>query len=70
LRNGDAKRFRGLEIDDQLEFCRRLHRHVGGLFALEDAIDIPRSPPLRIVGNWARMRSSRRLRRNSGRDTP
>jgi hypothetical protein len=29
-----------LEIDRQLVFGRRLHRQVGGLFALEDAIDV------------------------------
>ena len=45
-----AERLRGLEIDDELEFGRRLHRHVGGLLALKDAIDIPRGPPDRIVG--------------------
>jgi hypothetical protein len=32
-----AKRLRSLEIDDQLELGRVLHRHVGRLLALEDA---------------------------------
>ena len=36
----EAERLGGLEIDDQLVLGRRLHRQVGGLLALEDAIDI------------------------------
>ena len=36
-------------IDNQLVLGRRLHRHIGWLFALEDAIDIPRGPPDHIV---------------------
>ena len=38
--HGDAKRLRGLEVDPQLIFGRVLHRKVGRLLALEDAIDI------------------------------
>ena len=38
-------RFRGLEVDDQLVLGRRLHRQVGGLLALEDAIDIAGGAP-------------------------
>jgi hypothetical protein len=34
----EAERSCGLEIDDQLVFGRRLHRKVGGLLALEDAM--------------------------------
>src|SRR5262249_44843069 len=34
------KRLRSLEVDDELVFHRRLHRQVGGLLALEDAIDL------------------------------
>src|SRR5215813_6467699 len=34
------ERFRGLEIDHQLVFGRRLHRQVGGPRAFEDAIDV------------------------------
>jgi hypothetical protein len=49
LRNGQAKRLCGLEIDNQLILGRCLHRHVGWLLALEDAIDIPRGSPDRIV---------------------
>ena len=36
----EAERLRGLEIDHQLVLGRRLHRQVGGLLALEDAIDV------------------------------
>ena len=36
----EAERFRGLEIDDQLVFGRRLNRKVRRLLAFEDAIDI------------------------------
>jgi len=36
-----------LEVDNQLVFCRRLHRQVGRLLALEDAIDVTgRAAPL------------------------
>jgi hypothetical protein len=33
-RDVEAKRFGGLEVDDQLVLHRRLHRQVGGLLAL------------------------------------
>src|SRR5215831_10979206 len=36
----EIKRSRCLEINDQLELARLLDRKVGGLLALEDAIDI------------------------------
>jgi hypothetical protein len=42
-RNGKPERLGGLEVDDQSEFGRRLYRQVGGLLALEDAIDIASS---------------------------
>ena len=38
--HGEAKRFRGLEVDDKLNFCGLNHRQVGRLFALEDATSI------------------------------
>jgi hypothetical protein len=41
LRDGEAKRLRSLEIDDQLEFGRLLDRQVTGLGTFEDTIDIP-----------------------------
>src|ERR1017187_6596544 len=34
--NGEAERFRGLEVDHELEFCRLNYRHIGGLGALEN----------------------------------
>ena len=39
-RHVEAQRLGGLEIDDQLELCRRLHWKVGRLLALEDAVDV------------------------------
>jgi hypothetical protein len=39
-RHGEAERFGGLKVDDQLEFGRLLHRQIGRFGALEDAIDI------------------------------
>jgi hypothetical protein len=39
-RNREAQRLGSLEIDHQLVFGRRLHRQIGRLLALEDAIDI------------------------------
>ena len=40
LRDGEAERLGGLEIDDQLEFRRWLDRQIAGLGALENTIDI------------------------------
>ena len=50
--------FRGLEIDHQLVLGRRLHRQVGWLLALEDAIDVAGRAPvlvdnIRPVGDQA-----------------
>jgi hypothetical protein len=43
----EAERLRGLEIDHQLVFGRRLHRQIGWLLALEDAVDVAgRAPEL------------------------
>jgi hypothetical protein len=36
----EAERLGGLEVDHQLVLGRRLHRQVGRLLALEDAIDV------------------------------
>ena len=47
-RHGEAERLRGLEIDHQLEFGRRLHRQVGRLLALEDAIDVAGGLPVLV----------------------
>ena len=43
----EAERLGGLQVDDQLVLGRRLHRQVGRLLALEDAIDVAgRAPAL------------------------
>jgi hypothetical protein len=34
------KRLGGLEVDHQLELCRRLHWQIGRLLASEDAVNI------------------------------
>ena len=39
-RHGKTKRPSGLKIDHQFKLGRRLHRQIGRLLALEDAIDI------------------------------
>src|SRR5215467_7053786 len=38
----------GLKIDRQLVLSRRLHRHVGGLLALEDAVDVAGRAPILV----------------------
>src|SRR6516162_8516635 len=48
-RHIETERPCGLEVDHQLVFARRLHRKVGRLLALEDAIDIGRCPS-KIIG--------------------
>ena len=40
VRNLEAERPGGLEIDHEFVPSRHLHRQVGGLLALEDAIDV------------------------------
>ena len=47
-RHGEAERLGGLEIDDQLVLGRRLHRQVGRLLALENAIDIASRAPVQV----------------------
>src|SRR6266581_4394369 len=47
-RNFEAERLGGLEVEHQLVLGRRLHRKVGRLLALEDAIDIIGRAPQRI----------------------
>jgi len=42
----EAERLGGLEIDHQLVLGRHLHRHIGWLLALEDAIDVAGSLPI------------------------
>jgi hypothetical protein len=38
--DGEAERFGSLHVDDQLEFSRLLHRHVGRLGAFQNFIDV------------------------------
>ena len=40
MREGDAKRLRGLEVEYQLVLGRGLHWQIGRLLALEDSIDV------------------------------
>src|SRR5262245_6598487 len=48
VRYSEAERLRGLEIDDQLVLRWRLHRQLGGLLALEDAIDVAGGPAVLV----------------------
>jgi hypothetical protein len=41
----EAKRLSGLEIDDQFELGRRLHRQVAWLLAPEDAVGVASGAP-------------------------
>ena len=57
-RHVEAERLGGLEVDHQLVLGRRLHRQVGRLLALEDAVDIASGAPvlvepIRPVGDQA-----------------
>src|SRR5262249_55760615 len=40
LRDGYADLLRSLEVDHQIQFCRRFHRKVGGLGAFQNFIDV------------------------------
>ena len=48
-RHFETKRFGGLEIDHQLEFCRLLHGEVGGLGALQDLVHVRGAAPVEIA---------------------
>src|SRR5450631_4468520 len=48
--NGEAQRLRSLEVDDQLELGRLLHRHIGRLFSLEYATDIYSYQTIKVGG--------------------
>src|SRR4051812_20797275 len=50
--NGEPQRRGGLEINDQLILSRRLHRKVGWLFALKDAVDVASSPAVLVEQIW------------------
>ena len=47
-RHFEAERLSGLEIEHRLVLRRRLHRQVGGLLALEDAIDVAGRAPVLV----------------------
>ena len=47
-RHVEAERLGGLEVDHQLVLGRRLHRQVGRLLALEDAIDVAGRAPVLV----------------------
>src|SRR5262245_41126326 len=56
LRDGEAKRLRSFEIDDEFVFCRLLDRQLTGFGTLEYTINIASSLPehvslVRSVGN-------------------
>jgi hypothetical protein len=50
MRDRQAKRLRGLEVDDQLKFGGLLHREIGGFGALEYLVDVGCSSR---SGRWA-----------------
>src|SRR5262245_65575842 len=47
-RHFEAERLRGRQVDHKLVLCRRLHRQVGRLLALEDAVDVRGRLPILI----------------------
>ena len=46
MRHGQAERFGGLEVDDQIKFCDLLHREVGWFLAFQDAVDVGGGKPI------------------------
>ena len=69
-RHFEAERLGGLEVDHQLVLGRCLHGQVGGLLALEDAIDVTRRAPVLVERSQARRKPGRRRRRRSVRSRP
>jgi len=49
LRDRQAERLGGLEVDDELKPCGLFHREVGGRSALKDLVDVGRGAPTRFV---------------------
>ena len=47
-RHVEAERLGGLEVDHQFVLGRRLHRQVGRLLALEDAVDVAGGAPVLV----------------------
>ena len=52
----EAERFRGLEINHKLVLGRLLYPKIGGLLALEDAIDMAGGSAMLMEGNRCRRR--------------
>src|SRR4051812_25354780 len=50
-RQRQAERSSRLQVDDQLEIALCLNRKVPGLLALEDPVDVARSPPVLLEGS-------------------
>src|ERR1035437_382372 len=48
VRYSKAKRFRGLEVDDQIEFCRLLYGDVSRIRALKDFVYDARRPKIKM----------------------
>ena len=74
-RHVKAERFGGLEVDHQLVLGRRLHRQVGRLLALEDAIDVAGGSPvlvgeIRPVGDQAAVRDEKPVGIDRGQPMP
>src|SRR5262249_61024759 len=61
LRDREAERLRGLEINHQLKLRRLLHWQVTGLRALQDAVDVIRAAPERVSGARGIRHESARL---------
>ncbi len=71
----EAERLGGLEVDDQLVLGRRLHRQVGRLLALEDAVDVAGRSPVQIdqvgpIGHQAAGRDEEAIRIDRGQLVP
>jgi hypothetical protein len=52
-RDSQAKRTRGLQIDDKVELGRKLDRQIAGFRAFEDLINEPRRAPEVVSGSYA-----------------
>src|SRR6266853_2096978 len=50
--NRDPQRLRGLQVDEQLELRRLLHRQVGGLGTLQDLVHIDGSAAADVERAW------------------
>jgi hypothetical protein len=64
-RHGDAERLRRLQVDNQLDLGRLLHRQVGKLFAFQDAARVDAGKAVRfgkvaVAANGRRLSARRR----------